>query len=164
MTVKRMYLVLLAASVVAGCALRLLDEGVAGLSSARAFGETTGGVVALFLVSALVPTVQIFARRKPIASARAPTATGLLVLAAFASLSYQGIDLQRTLASVPFEALGCTFSASFPEPPEVKELTVAGGIAVTQANFYGPDIILRAECLPTRGWLAPTREVVIAEL
>ena len=93
MTVKRMYLVLLAAAVVAGCVLRLLDAGVAGFSSARALGETSGGVVALLLVSALVPTVQILASRKPIASAFAPTATGILVLAAFASLSYQGIDL-----------------------------------------------------------------------
>ena len=35
---------------------------------------------------------------------------------------------------------------------------------MTQANFYGPDTILRAECLSTREWLAPTREAVMAEL
>ena len=33
---------------------------------------------------------------------------------------------------------------------------------MTQANFYGPDTILRAECLATRGWLAPTRDAVTA--
>ena len=46
----------------------------------------------------------------------------------------------------------------------MKELVLAGGIAVTQANFYGRDTILRAECLPTERRFAPTREAVMAEL
>jgi hypothetical protein len=164
MTVRRMYLALLAAAIVAGCVLRLLDAGVAGFSSARALGETTGGVVTLFLVGALVSTVQILFCRKPIASAFSPTVIGIVVLAAFSLLSYRGIEVQQTLASVPFEAPGCTFSASFPGPPELKELVVAGGITVTQANFYGSDTVLRAECLPTGGRFPPTRETVMAEL
>jgi hypothetical protein len=59
MTAKRMYLVLLTAAVAAGCVLGLLDAGVAGLSTAGGIGETTGRVAALFLVAALVSTVQI---------------------------------------------------------------------------------------------------------
>jgi hypothetical protein len=165
MTVKRMYLALLAAAVVAGCVLRLLDTGVAGFNSARGLGETTGGVLALFLVAALFPTIQILVYRKTMTSALSPTAIGMLVLAASALLSYQGIEFQRTLASVPFEAPGCTFSASFPGAPEVKELVVAGGIAVTQANFYGRDTVLRVECLPMDGQrFAPTTETVMTEL
>ena len=46
----------------------------------------------------------------------------------------------------------------------MKKLIVAGGITVTQANFYGRDTILRAECLATRGWFASTREAVVTEL
>jgi hypothetical protein len=46
----------------------------------------------------------------------------------------------------------------------VKELIVAGRISVTQANFYGRDTILRAECLPTEGQITPTKETVMAEL
>jgi hypothetical protein len=74
-----------------------------------------------------------------------------MVLTVFSFLIYQGIDIQRTLASVPFEAPGCTFSASFPGPPEVKEPIVAGGMSVTQANFYGRNTILRASAFPQRG-------------
>jgi hypothetical protein len=63
MTVKRMYLVLLMAAVVAGCVLRLFDKGVAGFNSAGGLGETTGGVTALFLVGALVSTVLVVLSR-----------------------------------------------------------------------------------------------------
>jgi hypothetical protein len=164
MTVKRMYLALLAAAIIAGCLLRLLDVGEAGFSSARGLGETTGGVLVLFLVGALVSTVSHLLCRERTASAAPPTVLGIIVLAAFSFLIYQGIEIQRTLASVPFEAPGCTFSASFPGPPEVKELIVAGGISVTEANFYGRETILRAECLRTEGRFAPTRETVMAEL
>lgn len=157
-----MYLALLAAAVVAGCVQRLLHAGVAGFNSARGLGETTGGVLTLFLVGALVSTVLVVLSRKRTVSAAFPTAVGITALAVFSFLSYQGSKLQRSLASFAFEAPGCTFSASFPGPPEVKELVVAGGIAVTQANFYGRDTILRAECLPTE--FAPTRETVMAEL
>jgi len=59
---------------------------------------------------------------------------------------------------------GCTFSASFPGPPEPKELVLAGGFVVAQASFYGRDTVLRAECLPTEGGFAPTTDAVIAEL
>lgn len=158
-----MYLVLLAAAIVAGCALRLLDAGAASFNSAGELGETIGEVLALFLVAALVPTVMVFLFRKRSPSAASPTAVGLVVLAVFAYFSYRGIEAERALASVPFESPSCTFSASFPGPPEVKELAVAGGLVVTQANFYGRDTLLRAECFPTEGF-ALTSEAVIAEL
>jgi hypothetical protein len=164
MTVKRMYLVLLAAAIVAGCVLHLLDAGVAGFSSPTGVARGAGKAVGLFLMAALVSRIVVLFYRKPIGSAPSPTAIGIAVLAAISFFSYQGIEVQRTLASVRFEAPGCTFSASFPGPPEVKELVVAGGIAVTQANFYGRDTILRAECLPTEGRIAPTRETVMTEL
>ena len=77
-----MYLALLAAAVVAGCMLRLLDAGVAGFSSARGLGETVGGIGTCFLVAALVPTVMVFLFRKRTPSA-SPTAVGLVVLTAF---------------------------------------------------------------------------------
>jgi hypothetical protein len=164
MTVKRMYLVLLAAAIVGGCVLHLLDEGVAGFSSPIGIAKGAGKAVGLFLTGALVSRIIVLFHRKPIGSAPSSTAVGLVVMTALVLLSYQGVEVQRTLASVPFEAPGCTFSASFPGPPEVKESVVAGGIAVTQANFYGRDTILRAECLPTEGRFAPTRETVMAEL
>jgi hypothetical protein len=164
MTVKRVYLALLAAAVVAGCVLRLLDAGVAGFNSARGLGETTGGVLALFLAGALVSTVSVLIDRKRTTSAAFPATAGITALAVFSLLSYQGIEVQRALASVSFEAPGCTFSVSFPGPPEMKQLVVPGGIAVTQANFYGSDTVLRAECLPTEGRFAPTKGTVMAEL
>jgi hypothetical protein len=164
MTVKRMYLVLLAAATVGGCVLHLLDAGAAGFSSPIGIASGVGKAVGLFLMAALVSRIIVLFHRKPIGSASSPTAVGLVVMTALVLLSYQGIEVQRTLAFVPFEAPGCTFSASFPGPPEVKELVVAGGIAVTQANFYGSDTVLRAECLPTEGRFAPTRETVMAEL
>jgi hypothetical protein len=49
MRVKRTYLTLLAAAVVGGCVLRLLEAGVAGFSSARSLGQTVGGIGAFFL-------------------------------------------------------------------------------------------------------------------
>src|SRR5919106_1466927 len=99
MTVRRMYLALFTAAVAAGCVLRLLDEGVAGFSSARGLGETVGGIGACFLVAALVPTVMVILFRKRTPPAASPTAVGIVVLAAFSFLSYQGIEVQRTSAS-----------------------------------------------------------------
>ena len=99
MTVERMYLALLMAAVVVGSVLRLLDAGVAGFNSARGLGETTGGVLALFFVAALVPTVMVFLFRKRTPSAMSPTAVGLVVLAVFAYFSYRGIEAERILAS-----------------------------------------------------------------
>ena len=99
MTVKRMYLALLVAAVVVGCVLRLLDAGVAGFNSARGLGETTGGVLTLFLVGALVSTVSVLVGRKRITSAASPTAVGIAALAGLAYFSYRGIEAERTLAS-----------------------------------------------------------------
>ena len=100
MTVKRMYLVLLAGAIVAGCTLRLQHAGFAGFDSARGLGETTGGVLTLFLVGALVSTVSVLVGRKRVTSAASPTAVGLVALAVFAYFSYRGIEAERTLASL----------------------------------------------------------------
>jgi hypothetical protein len=94
-----MYLALLAAAILAGCLLRLLVAGVTGLSSASGIGETTGIALALFLVAALVSTLQVLVYRGPIASALSPTAVGMIVLAAFALLSYRGFEAERSFAS-----------------------------------------------------------------
>jgi hypothetical protein len=165
MSVKSMYLALLAAAVVAGCLLGWLDAGADAFSSGRAFGTTIGMSGSLFLVAALVPTMFVFRKRTPSSpSVASLTAVGIIVLAAFSHCSFRGMEAHRTLASFAFEAPGCTFSASFPESPEVKELVVAGGLVVTQANLYELESFLRAECLATNGWFAPTREAVTAEL
>src|SRR5687768_15423723 len=101
MSVSRMYLVLLAAAIVAGCALRLLDGGAASFNSAGELGETIGRVGALFLVGALVPTVLLLLYRKRITSATPPTAIGVAVLAAFSYSSYSAIEFEHGLATSP---------------------------------------------------------------
>ena len=154
-TVKRMYLVLLAAAVVAGCVLHLLDAGVAGFRSASGIGETTGRVVALFLVAALVSTVQILVYRKPMASALSPTAVGLVVLAAFASLSHRGIEAERTLApsilpavaGQTFSPPGCEFAVVFPSEPKITSVIVPGFGEVPEAEISDGRGLMRANCI-----------------
>ena len=131
MTVKRMYLALLAAAVVTSCVLRLLDAGVVGFSSARAVGETAGMVAASFFFATFLPTVVVLLFRRRMETAAAPTAVGIVVLLIFSHLAYRGMEVGRALTSFPFEAPGCTFSASFPGQPEVRELVQAGGVVVT---------------------------------
>ncbi len=165
MSVKRMYLVLLAAAVVVGSLLRLLDAGVAAFNlSALSLGQTMGRVVGLFLFAALVPTVMVLFYRKPIASAAPPTAVGMVVLAIVAYSLYSDLEFRRTTASFVFQTPSCTFSASFPGEPERKETVGPGGSLVTQADFYGSDTLMRAECFATEAGLAPTREALMAEL
>jgi hypothetical protein len=121
-------------------------------------------VVASFSVTAFVPTLWVLLIRQPQRSMATPTAVGLLILVAFSHFSYQGIRFGSTLESFSFEPPGCTFSASFPGPPEVRELVQESGLVVTQANFYGRNTLMRAECLPAESTFVPTRHDVITQL
>lgn len=51
---------------------------------------------------------------------------------------------------------GCTFSARFPRPPEIKEVYSTDGVMSKEASLYLPDAFLRAECIATSERLAAT--------
>jgi hypothetical protein len=137
MRVKRTYLTLLAAAVVGGCVLRLLEAGVAGFSSARSLGQTVGGIGAFFLVAALVPTVMVFLSRKKTRSAASPTAVGLVVMAVFAYFSYQGIEAERTLTSFTLPSQQAPNSGALEAP--VKYVDQQHGFSV----YYESDWVRR---------------------
>jgi hypothetical protein len=150
-----MYLFLLAAAVVAGSALGFLDAGVVALSSAMSLGETIGRVGALFLLAALVPTLMVLLCRKPIASAASPTAVGMVVMIAFAYLSYHGIEAQRTLASLTLPAVAgpafsppaCEFVVVFPSEPKMTSVIVPGFGEVPEAEISDDRGLMRANCI-----------------
>jgi len=60
---------------------------------------------------------------------------GVIMLAAFSHCSYRGMEIDRVLTAFSFEPPGCTFSATFPEPPELKEQVLTGGLVMSPANF-----------------------------
>jgi hypothetical protein len=157
MTVKRMYFALLATAVVAGCALRLLDVGVAGFSSARGAGETIGRVGALFLLAVLGPTVLVLLYRKRMASAASPTAVGIVVLAAFSYSSYRAIQFEHSLVTLPplasqiFNPPGCEFAVVFPSAPKTTSVVVPGFGEVPEAEISDVQGLMRASCISLTG-------------
>jgi hypothetical protein len=150
-----MYLVLLAAAAVAGCVLRFLDAGVAAFNPTLGIGETLGRVGALFLFAALVPTVMVLLSRRPIASARTPTAVGLVVLAALAYSSYRALEFERTFAwstlspaaDQLFSPPGCGFAAVFPSQPKITSLTLSGFGEFPEAEIDDDRGLMRANCI-----------------
>lgn len=149
MSVFRMYLVLLVAAIVAGIVLYLLNTSES-IASARQVGQVVGTILFLFLAASILPTLWILLLRKKATSKETPFIVGGAVLVLFAYLSYLGQTIDRDLGStsVVFQPQGCTFSALFPGPPEISEVIAEHGKSLKQANFYGRDSALRAECAP----------------
>ena len=88
----------------------------------------------------------------------------MAVLGVIACANYSVLEFQRTIPSFVFQPPGCTFSASFPGEPERKEIVVPGGPVIIQANFYGSDSLMQAECFAAPPGFSPTTEAVMAEL
>jgi hypothetical protein len=153
MTVRRMYLVLLAAAVVAGCALRLLEAGVAGFGSAYGLGETIGRVGTLFLVASLASTVLVLLYRKRMASAASPTAIGIVVLVAFSYSSFRVIEFEHTspASTLPggwtFSPEGCDFAVVFPSEPKTTSVVVPEVGEIPEAEISDPRGLMRANCI-----------------
>jgi hypothetical protein len=153
MTVQRMYLALAAAAVVAGCVLRLLDEGTISFNSPGEIGETIGRVGALFLFGALVPTILLLLCRKRITSATRPTAIGITLLAVFSYLSYRAIEFEHSLATLPplasqtFSPPGCEFAVTFPSEPNIVSAVVPGFGDVPEAEISDDRGLMRANCI-----------------
>lgn len=149
MSTLRMYLLLFVVAIVAGAVLYVLNSPGNSIS-VRQISETLGSSLALFLAASIFPTIWVLLFRGKANSRDFPFAVGATVLVMFAYFTHRGQAIDRDLASTSlvFKPQGCTFSARFPGHPEVSDVVTEDGNSAKQANFYGDDAALRAECFP----------------
>lgn len=124
----------------------------------RTFGGTAGGILGLFVISALVPGIWTLVRRKSLLldTAEAPFLLGLVVIGVLTYFSLQGIAVEREVKKSVYAPAGCSHQVTFPERPQLEEITLANGIKIIQASVASGESYIRAECIPTLGRVQKT--------
>lgn len=119
--------------------------------------HTMGGIFGLFVISALIPAIWIlFIRRKGPYTAEAPLTIGLVIAGVMTYLSLQGISVEREIKKSVYAPAGCSHKVTFPERPQLQELTLANGLRTVQASVASGESYIRAECIPTLGRMQKT--------